>query len=119
MLIHEAFDQTLKRYAISGKALAQLAGVSTSHVSQLRNGKGNSSHKTLEELLSAMEQLAPGSRFSFCLLLAGRNPERAGIDELVESMDDAQLKKLLLLVAERLSAPSDKQSDTAEMVLSA
>ncbi len=121
MLIHEAFDQTLKRYGISGKTLSEVSGVSTSHISQFRNGKGGAvSHTTLEELLDAMEQLAPGSRFGFCLLLAGKNPEQSGADVLVESMDDRQLKNLLLLVAEKLSAPNGRQlktTDTTEMAL--
>jgi DNA-binding Xre family transcriptional regulator len=118
MLIHEAFDKTLRRYGISGKALSQISGVSTAHISQFRNGKGGAmSHTTLEGLLNAMDEVAPGSRFCFCLLLAGKNPEQSGADVLVESMDDTQLKSLLLLVAEKLSAPSGKQSETNEMLL--
>lgn len=118
MLIHEAFDQTLKKYGITGKALSELTGVSTAHISQFRNGKGGAvSHTTLEDLLNGMEQLAPGSRFGFCLLLAGKNPEQLGTDVLVQSMDDRQLKSLLLLVAEKLSAPSFSQQDNADVAL--
>lgn len=118
MLIHEAFDQTLKRCGISGKALSEVSGVSTAHISQFRNGKGGAvSHTTLEDLLNAMEQLAPGARFCFCLLLAGKNPGQSGTDVLVQSMDDRQLKSLLLLVAERLSAPSCRQQETTDLAL--
>ncbi|MBE9129642.1 MULTISPECIES: helix-turn-helix domain-containing protein [unclassified Coleofasciculus] len=117
MLIHEAFDKTLRKYGISGKALSKRSGVSASHISQFRNGKGGAmSHTTLEVLLDAMEQLAPGSRFCFCLLFAGKNPEQSGADVLIESMDDRQLKNLLLLVAEKLSAPT-QQSETNEIAL--
>lgn len=118
MLIHKAFDQTLKSYGITGKALSVATGVSTAHISQFRNGKGGAvTHTTLEDLLNGMEQLASGSRFSFCLLLAGKSPEQLGTEDLVQSMDDRQLKSLLLSVAEKLSVPSCSQQDNADVAL--
>lgn len=104
MLIHESFDKTLKRYGISAKALSRAANVSEGHVSQFRNGKGGAvTHTTLEDLLNAMDQLEPGSRSYFCLLLAGKNPEQPSIDVLVESLDDMQLGNLLNAIARRVS----------------
>lgn len=120
MLIHEAFDQTLKRYGISGKSVSSLAGVSAGHISQFRNNRGGGvSHLTLEDILNAMEQLAPGSRFCFCLLLAGKNPDESSVEVLVQSMDDTQLKHLLLLIAEKLSSADTKPKtpETTEMAL--
>lgn len=75
MNISKCFDETLKKYRITGAALARKANISPSHVSQFRNGKGGDvTHTSLEKMLEAMESLAPGSRLYFCLLLAGKNP---------------------------------------------
>ncbi len=75
MHIHQCFDETLKKYAITGAALARQVGISPSHISQFRNGKGGGvTHTTLEDMLGAMEQLAPGSKLYFCLRLAGTEP---------------------------------------------
>ena len=104
MLIHESFDKTLRKYGISAKTLAQLANVSTSHLSQFRNGKGGAmSHTTLEEILNAMEQLEPGSKSYFYLLLAGKNFEYTDIDIFVQSMDNMQLGNLLTAIDKRVS----------------
>lgn len=104
MLIHESFDKTLRRYSISAKALSRLANISEAHVSQFRNGKGGAmSHTTLEDILNAMEQLAPGSKSHFYILLAGKSVEQADIDVFVQSMDDVQLGSLLTAIAKRVS----------------
>jgi DNA-binding Xre family transcriptional regulator len=104
MLIHESFDKTLREYGISAKVLARLAKVSEGHISNFRNGKGGAmSHTTLEEILDAMEQLAPGSKSYFFLLLAGRNSEQTDIDAFVQSVDDSQLGNLLNAIAKRVS----------------
>ncbi|MES1024908.1 hypothetical protein ABN584_18815 [Gloeocapsa sp. BRSZ] len=104
MLIHESFDKTLRRYGISAKALSRLANVSESHISQFRNGKGGAmAHSTLEELLGAMEQLEPGSKSYFYLLLAGKDSIPSDIDLLVELMDDVELSNLLSAIARRVS----------------
>lgn len=114
MLIHESFDKTLRRYGISAKALSRVANVSEAHVSQFRNGKGGAvSHTTLENLLEAMEQLAPGSKSSFCLLLAGKNLEQVDIDVFVQSMDDVQLGNLLTAIARRVSPRASQLKDSA------
>lgn len=104
MLIHEAFDKTLRRYSISAKDLSRLANVSAAHISQFRNGKGGAmSHTTLEDILNTMEQIAPGSKSYFYLLLAGKSVEEADIDTFVQSMDDVQLGSLLTAIARRVS----------------
>jgi transcriptional regulator with XRE-family HTH domain len=60
MLIYQAFHHTLKRYDISGKALARVAGVSESLVSQFRQGKKGVTDEMLDNLLQAMQKIAPG-----------------------------------------------------------
>lgn len=105
MLIHECFDETLKKYGITGAVLSRHVGVSPSHVSQFRNGKGGAvSHTTLEQMLDAMEQLAPGSRLYFCLLLAGKNPVEflsgsMDLRALVASATPAQKGEILNVIA--------------------
>ncbi|KYC34889.1 hypothetical protein WA1_50140 [Scytonema hofmannii PCC 7110] len=75
MNISRAFDETLKKYGVTGAALARKANISPSHVSQFRNSKGGDvTHTSLEKMLEAMESLAPGSKLYFCLLVAGKNP---------------------------------------------
>lgn len=114
MLIHESFDKTLRKYGISAKTLAQLANVSTSHLSQFRNGKGGAmSHTTLEEILNAMERLEPGSKSYFYLLLAEKNLEYTDIDILVQSMDDVQLGNLLNAIARRVSPKTSQLNESA------
>lgn len=114
MLIHESFDKTLRRYGITAKALARLANVSEAHLSQFRNGKGGAmTHTTLEELLNAMEQLAPDSKSYFYLSLAGKNTEQADIDDFVQSMDDAQLGNLLTAIARRVSPRNGQLKENA------
>lgn len=104
MLIRESFDRTLKKYGITAKELAKLANISEGHISQFRNGRGAAiAHVKLEELLDAMEQLAPGSRSYFYLLLAQKNVEYSDVDILVQSMDEVQLGKLLVAIARRVS----------------
>ncbi|PPS41936.1 helix-turn-helix transcriptional regulator [Chroococcidiopsis sp. TS-821] len=112
MLIHEAFDKTLRKYTISAKALSQLAGVSEAHISRFRNGKGVAmAHNTLEEILSAMEQLEPGSKSFFYLLLAGKESVQSDIDLFVQSMDDAQLSSLLAAIARRVSPKTNSLNE--------
>ncbi|MFL9458365.1 LacI family DNA-binding transcriptional regulator [Tolypothrix bouteillei VB521301_2] len=122
MNISKCFDQTLKKYGITGTVLSKKVGVSASHVSQFRNGKGGAvSHKTLEEMLNAMEELAPGSRLYFCLLLAGKDPV-----EFLAGGSSNDLRNLILtaspdLISEiiELSASwirTRKNADKAEVV---
>ena len=117
MLIHIAFDKTLKKHGISGKAISNHAKVSESHISQFRNGKGGDvSSATLERLLDAMEELAPGSKLHFCLLLAGKNPdELEDPDLLISSMDNQAMAKLLNAIASRFLA-TDQESSGARRV---
>lgn len=107
MLIHKCFDETLKKYRITGAVLSRHVGVSPSHVSQFRNGKGGAvSHTTLEQMLEALEELAPGSRLYFCLLLAGKNPvdflassQNPDLRELVVSATPAEKAEILNTIA--------------------
>ena len=61
------------------------------------------SHTTLEDLLNTMEQLAPGSKSYFYLLLAEKSIEQADIEVFVQSMDNMQIGTLLTAIARRVS----------------
>ena len=111
MLIHESFDRTLRKYSIAAKTLAKLANVSEGHISQFRNGRGGAvAHTKLEELLDVMEQLAPGSRPYFYLLLAAESSECLDFDILVQSLDEVQLGKLIAAIGRRVSSQAGQSS---------
>jgi transcriptional regulator with XRE-family HTH domain len=108
MLIHEAFNETLKRYKISGRALAQEAQASESLVSQFRHGKKGVTDDMLDSLLEAMQQLAPGSRKYFCSLLAGE-PIRLSVSEgEFKDISEDEIPELLIAIARRWRA-GDKE----------
>ena len=106
MLIHEVFDKTLEEYNISGRMLAKVAGVSESAVSQFRRGKKGATDDMLNKLLTAMEELAPGSRRYFCGLLADSSGDAKKL--LIASVNDLpeeDIPQLLIAIARRWSRP--------------
>jgi transcriptional regulator with XRE-family HTH domain len=98
-MIHNFFDQTLKRYGITGKRLSEVTGYSTTHISEFRNGKTNPSCETLMCLLSGMDQIEPGARQYFCALLAGKP-----IETTIERMDGQQIAQVLVAIADKLQS---------------
>ena len=104
MLIYEAFNETLKRYKISGRALAQEAQASESLVSQFRHGKKGVTDDMLDSLLQAMQTIAPGSRKYFCSLLAGE-PIKLGVSEgEFKDISEDEIPELLIAIARRWRA---------------
>ena len=101
------FHQTLKRFNISARQLSDVSGASTSQLSEFRNGKRNLSTAQLERVMVAMEELAPGSRRHFCMLLAGENPE--GLASQIEFLSSQELAVLLNSVADRIVKKSSHQ----------
>lgn len=121
-MIHELFDQTLKRYGIQAKALSGLSGVSQNHISEFRGGKLKTGVTTdcLYRLLVAMDELSPGSRRYFCDLLAGKKNQsqdfQAELEFYIDAADETELRKAILQIAKRLFPKEDndenKQSST-------
>jgi hypothetical protein len=121
-MIHELFDQTLKRYGIQAKALSGLSGVSQNHISEFRGGKLKTGVTTdcLYRLLVAMDELSPGSRHYFCDLLAGKKNQsqdfQAELEFYIDAADETELRKAILQIAKRLFPKEDndenKQSST-------
>lgn len=108
MLIYEAFNETLKRYDISGKALAEAASVSESLVSQFRHGKKGVTDEMLDTLLSAMQKVAPGSRKYFCSLVAGESMESVGLEGVIKDISAEEIPLLLMAIARRWKSSNSK-----------
>lgn len=117
-MIHELFDQTLKRYGIQGKALSSLSGVSQNHISEFRGGKLKTGVTTdcLYRLLVAMDELSPGSRRYFCDLLAGKKNQSQGfqaeLEFYINAADEAELESAMLLIVRRMFPKEDKHAGT-------
>lgn len=115
MLIHECFDETLKRYGITGAALSRKVGVSPAHISQFRNGKGGAvSHTTLDEMLKAMDALAPGSKQYFCSQLAGVSLKSADWRSLITSATPQDIEEILRHLADRWAVIQSSKSRERE-----
>jgi transcriptional regulator with XRE-family HTH domain len=123
MLINKCFDETLKKYGITGATLSRKTGITASHISQFRNGKGGAvSHTTLEQMLQAMEELAPGSKIYFCQLLAGIssveflvNSDRSDLRSLIVKANLAEQVEALRLIAEILAKNIRNNPDIVEL----
>lgn len=106
MKIHEALHATLEEYSISGKMLADQAGISSSMVSQFRRGKTGMTDEVLDKILTAMERIAPGSRRYLCNLLADSSVSEKGILlSLVDDVPEEYLPQLLIAIARRWNRP--------------
>ena len=108
----ESFDQTLKKYKITGKRLADASGASPSQISEFRSGKRTLNSALLERVMLAMDQLEPGSRRYFCTLLAGGELENINTFEIakqVELLNSKQLAALLNSVADRLATAQSRE----------
>jgi transcriptional regulator with XRE-family HTH domain len=101
-MLHQYFDQALKRYRISGKQLSDVTGISTSHISDFRRGKTNPSCEILMSLLDGADQIEMGVKEYFCQLLSGRS-----FDNNIEEMDYQQLAQLLVAIADKLQSKRD------------
>lgn len=106
-MIHEAFKKAMDHYGVRGKDLAELVGISKTHISEFRNGKNWVTEETLEALLRGMEQLSPGSRRYFCELLAGEplnmvtREKKELIKELIENASEEEVDFIMSVVGYR------------------
>jgi hypothetical protein len=114
MLLHEAFDKTLKYCRITGAELTRLTGVSSSRLSQFRNGlylngKGSDlTSRTVDELLRAIEEIDPKAKKIFALYLTDQDPDLVDTSSSLinparlESMNATQISQLLIAIADTL-----------------
>ncbi|MFM6324218.1 MAG: hypothetical protein ACKPGT_08275 [Microcystis sp.] len=96
LTIRQAFKTTQDYFKISGKDLSQVSGIGTPHISSFRNGKNWISEDTLEKLLDGMEELAPGSRRYFGLLVSGGS--EPNLEDLIEIIG---ADRLMVAIAEK------------------
>lgn len=119
MQINQLFKQAMDRYGIQGKELAELAGISTNHLSQFRSGNKWISPEVFVALLEAMDQLSPGSRRYFCELLAKEplsteenNDKR--LEELIEAASEEQIDAVLMVIGRKWKRSSRNQPVSKE-----
>lgn len=102
----EALKKTQNKYKIVGKDLAIAANIGQQHLSNIRSGNAWPSEEVLMEILSAMDRLAPGSRFYFFLLMMGDDAKKLKIIDKngqlkqvgYEEMNDAELADHLIMI---------------------
>ncbi len=110
---HEALKKAQDQYAIVGKDLAKEVGIGQQHLTNIRSGKAWPSEDVLMRILSAMEELAPGSRFYFFLLLMGDDVRKYGKQLKQVSymeMHDEELADHLMLIGQAWKSNQLKRS---------
>lgn len=115
MEFQDAFDVTLKDYGIKATELAVVAGVTERQISNFRNKNADMyAVKGLQNLLSSMEQLAPGSKFYFWCIVADV-PLAADMQAQINVANRKQLTKLIRMVADRWEILDDQFSVSTEV----
>jgi transcriptional regulator with XRE-family HTH domain len=99
-MIHQFFREVQDRHGIKGKDLAEKVGINAGHLSQFRSGKASITLELLWRLVEAMDELSPGARKDFGLMLAGCNEEEDV--EITRKLETQDLSKVLIAVAKTL-----------------
>lgn len=97
-MIGNILKQTQSEYRISNKQLAEISGIGASAISDIRRGASDPAWSTIDKLLMAFEQIAPGSRHYFCDLLAGGG----GVALPIEKLENQELGQLLVDIGREL-----------------
>lgn len=107
-MLSQYFRKTLKDYKITAKQLSDITGISQNHLSEFRRGKSCISDEVLWKLLMAMDEVKPGARRHFCLLMAGESVERERIGNLVKDLPEDDLPDLFFALAQRWEESNGK-----------
>lgn len=117
MLLHQALDETIKYCRMSAKELAEASGVSSSRISQFRNGlflegKGSDlTSRAINDLIEAATYIDPRAKQVFSFFLADLDPRavRLGSEAMnfsqLEKMKPAEISQLLVAIADTLDKP--------------
>jgi transcriptional regulator with XRE-family HTH domain len=117
MLLHQALDETIKYCRMSAKELAEASGVSSSRISQFRNGlflegKGSDlTSKAINDLIDAAAYVDPRAKQVFAFYLADLDPKsiRSGSSFIdpsqLETLKPAEISQLLVAIADTLDKP--------------
>ena len=109
-MLQKALDKTLKHQGITGKQIAEHAGISPSYVSEIRSGKKNPSVEMFERLLDVAEEIAPGSREYFALCLTGGTSKAStNIEYLAVNLDDEEFANLVIARSKYLRGLSQRK----------
>ena len=126
MLLHQALDKTIKYCRMSAKELAEASGVSSSRISQFRNGlflegKGSDlTSKAVNDLIDAATYIDPRAKQVFSLFLADLDPRsvRLGSSDInlsqLETMKPAEISQLLVAIADTLDKPKPVARKTSQ-----
>lgn len=106
MQICQLFKQTMDKYGIQSKELAEYAGISQNHLYQFRSGRKWISPEVFAALLEGMDQLSPGSRGYFCQLLAQKpllleSDNTNKLIDLIETADEDEIDEILLIIGRK------------------
>lgn len=119
-MFYKSLDIALKKYGVRGKQLAELTGISTSYISELRRGKANPSCDVLEKLLDAADQLQPGCKAYFHTLEVGESAQALNsntVERLIAEihttgLTKAQVISLLMIASEYIGDDREVLSAT-------
>ena len=129
MLLHQALDETIKYCRMSAKELAEASGVSSSRISQFRNGlflegKGSDlTSRAINDLIDAATYVDPRAKQVFAFFLADLDPRavRLGSEAMnfsqLEKMKPAEISQLLVAIADTLDkpkSPKEKKEKAAQ-----
>jgi DNA-binding Xre family transcriptional regulator len=126
MLLHQALDETIKYCRMSAKELAEASGVSSSRISQFRNGlfiegKGSDlTSRAINDLINAATYIDPRAKQVFSFFLADLDPKsvRLGSSAInfsqLETMNSAQISQLLVAIADTLDKPKPVANKTSQ-----
>ena len=129
MLLHQALDETIKYCRMSAKELAEASGVSSSRISQFRNGlflegKGSDlTSRAINDLIQAATYIDPRAKQVFSFFLADLDPRsvRLGSSAMnlsqLETMKPAEISQLLVAIADTLDkpkSPKEKKEKAAQ-----
>lgn len=129
MLLHQALDETIKYCRMSAKELAEASGVSSSRISQFRNGlflegKGSDlTSRAINDLIDAAAYVDPRAKQVFAFFLADLDPKsiRSGSSFIdpgqLETLKPAEISQLLVAIADTLDkpkSPKEKKEKAAQ-----
>ena len=126
MLLHQALDETIKYCRMSAKELAEASGVSSSRISQFRNGlfiegKGSDlTSRAINDLIQAATYIDPRAKQVFSFFLADLDPRavRLGSSAMnlsqLETMEPAEISQLLVAIADTLDKPNSPREKKAK-----
>lgn len=105
MNFNQTLDNTLKKFEISAKWLAEQSGVTPQSISEFRRGKKTIQTDSLERIL---EFLPFEARVYFFSLLLG---EGISAEHLIAGMDDNQMSDVMMAIANKIKSNHQKNDD--------